>query len=619
MRTRFPLAWRSLQVLFALGTITLLTLSSSAGDDKAILERMRQDLKFLASEECQGRGTETAGINKAADYIVKQFQQAGLKPGGKDSYFQPFSYQGRGQLQSGSQLVLHGPQGQTIKLDIDTHFQVMGVSAGGQVTAPLVFGGYGITAPNLKFDEYKDLDVAGKVVLLIRKTPWWDHPHLKFDGDNQRQHATFDNKIANAELHKAAAVLIVNDRGELEDGDKLLPFKDLVNAPSSSIPALQVKRSVVDPIIRSSLGSSLEEIEKAIDRDLTPRGTPLTGWQATVETKVERKETFVKNVIGVLPGSGPLAKEYVIIGAHYDHLGFGETGSLAKNSNERNLIHFGADDNASGTTAILELARRFGAMKDRQGRTLVFMAFSAEEKGLLGSRHYCNKEPLFPLKSTAAMVNLDMVGRMQADTKTNKGKLRVQGVGTGKGFEALIETLNKEFDFDLIKTNGGTGPSDHDSFFRKDIPVFFFWTGVHSDYHRPTDTWDRINYKDMARITNLTENVIDHLRTEEKRPEFVKVASPVTGGVSPGNLPKLGIMPGYEEGKKGLIVEGVGDDGPAAKAGIKTGDLIIEIGGLPITNIGTYMAAMGQQKRGTPTPITVLRDAKKLTLKVTPQ
>src|SRR5947209_18799820 len=228
----------------------------------------------------------------------------------------------------------------------------------------------------------------------------------------------------------------------------------------------------------------------------------------------------------------------------------------------------------------MELARRFGQMKDRQGRKIVFMTFSGEERGLLGSRYYCNKEPLFPLQDTVAMVNLDMVGRFD-------GKLIVEGVGTAKTFEKMIDRLNPGLA--LTKKPGGLGPSDHDSFCKKNIPVFFFWTVTHPDYHRPTDTADKINVSGMRQIAALAEKVVSELASDPQRPEYVQVANTFNTAGGRGSMPKLGITPNYEEDKVGVLVSGVAENGPAANGGIKAGDLIVELAGKAVTNIETYM------------------------------
>ncbi len=307
-----------------------------------------------------------------------------------------------------------------------------------------------------------------------------------------------------------------------------------------------------------------------------------------------------------------------MIGAHYDHLGFGGMGSR---SPKEKAIHHGADDNASGTSAMMELARRFAGHKDRQGRRLVFMAFTAEESGLIGSRYYTNRDPLFAIKDTVTMVNLDMVGRLRADPKSNKDKLTVEGTGTAKGFDAMLEKLNPGFQ--LIKKPGGNGPSDHDSFYNQKIPVVFFFTGFHDkgsdDYHKPSDTSDKVNIPGMDRIVDYAEKVIAQLASDAARPEYVAIASAFTPSPGAGKGPRLGIMPDYEEDKPGVLVSGLSKDGPADKGGLKAGDLIVSIAGRPVTNLNAYMTIMGQQKSGQPLEVSVIRGDKKLLLKVVPQ
>jgi hypothetical protein len=592
-----------------------------AGNKDAVIERLREDLKYIAGDECEGRGIYTKGLDKAAIYIAGQFEKAGLKPGGvKNSYFQPFTItSGGGKVEVGT-LVLKGPLGQTINLDQKRHFVVLDTSGDGQVTAPVVFAGYGITAPDAKYDDYKDIDVSGKVVVVLRKTPRWASKDAPFGGSvgKRNMYALINNKFARAEINKAAAVILVNDASE--KADKLDAFGEMgrgFTTSPSAIPTIHLQRDVLNQMLQSALGQSLSDIEKAIDRDLRPQSAELKGWKITLQTKVAKKIANVKNVIAVVPGHGPLAKEYVVIGAHYDHLGYGEPGTRAKKEDQKK-IHHGADDNGSGSTAVMELARRFSQMKDREGRTLVFMTFSGEEKGLLGSRFYCNTQPLFPLADTAAMVNLDMVGRMAKDKKTGKGKLIAEGTGTAKGFDDLIEKFNKKYDFQLTKRKGGGPYSDHDSFYQKKIPIVFLWTDTHEDYHLPTDTWDKINYPDMARIVDLTEEIITHLSAAKQRPEYVAVKpeTPVTG---PIKIPKMGFTPGSYSDTNGVLVNAVADGGPAAKGGIKAGDRIVAINNQPVTTMGTYMLIMQNQKSGQPINVTVQRGDQKVMLKVTPQ
>jgi hypothetical protein len=600
----------ALPALSQVATKPSVELLSKDKDDA--VARMKKDIFFLASDECEGRGPGTKGIDLAADYIAKTFAGLELKPGGlKGSYFQPFSISGVPVLEMPNTFSLTGPKDKTTDVPFETDFEVMGLSGKGKVSAPLVFAGYGVQSRDYKYDDYEGIDVAQKVVVLLRHSPRYFGTEPLGGAKDRDMLAALERKIATAESHKAAAVILVNDLGEAKMGDKLPPFKYLQQATSSRIPCIFVKRSVLDPVFQSAVGKSLDEVEKAIDKDLKPQSFDLTGWTAAIETNVRRQQLEVKNILGIIPGSGPLANQYVVVGSHYDHLGYGGPGSLAKGSTE---IHHGADDNGSGTTAMMELARRFADRKDRTGRSLLFMAFSAEERGLLGSKHY-SEHPLIPISDTAAMVNLDMVGRLRPDPTTKKGKLIAQGTGTSKGFDSLIDALNKQ-DFTFAKVPAGTGPSDHDSFYRKKIPVLFFWTGVHPDYHKPTDTADKIDLQGMAKVVDFTEMVIAKLVTDTERPEYIEVKGG-TPSRGPGG-PKLGIQPAYESDKEGLTIDGVADGGPAAQAGMKAGDRIVELAGRPVTNIETYMVIMGAQRIGQPFDAVVIREGKKLTLKVTP-
>jgi hypothetical protein len=296
----------------------------------------------------------------------------------------------------------------------------------------------------------------------------------------------------------------------------------------------------------------------------------------------------------------------VVIGAHYDHLGYGGRGSRTPNSKD---IHFGADDNASGTASLIELARRFGAMPNRQGRRLVFIAFSGEETGLLGSAYYCGKQPIFPLADTVAMVNMDMVGRLRDD------KLTVYGTGTAKTFSDLIDELNKKHQFKVTKVATGFGPSDHSSFYSKNIPVFHFFTGIHDQYHKPTDVVDTINVPGVRRITDLIEEVTVALAADARRPEYVKVAGSSSPNRGPSG-PRLGVVPDYADEKEGLLISGVSAGLPAEKAGLKGGDRIMDINGKTVKNIESYMAIMRGVKMGDQIDVSVLRDGKVQKFKV---
>ena len=616
------------------GTILLATAGMAAAQD-AVDTRMRKDITFLASDECEGRGVATRGINLAADYIAHEFDKAGLRPGGPDhGYFQPFTMAG-GVLESPNSLTLHGPTGQPTsgdrpqaRLRLGDDFQPLGFSHSGKVKAALVFAGYGITTAS--FDEYLGLDVTDKIVVVIRGVPAIGE--RLGSADQRSRWASFTAKLQNAEKHGAVAALFVNNQKMAQDGDAPLMFSYTAAAGSlAKMPSLHLSRAVVDGLLKASVGASLDVLEKSIAEHARPASAALTGWTADLQVSVNRSGLPVKNVVGVLDGAGPLANGTVVIGAHYDHLGYGGPGSLAGLT--KPAIHHGADDNASGTTALMELARRFGRISGRQGRRLVFIAFSGEESGLLGSEHYC-KHPLYPLADTVAMVNMDMVGRLRKDKRgpwsvllamltpeldgappvilsaaaltkgapttlmTPHDKMTVYGTGTSPGFARLLDNLNDHYGFRLQKGSAIFGDSDHASFYAKKIPVFFFFTDDHEDYHRPSDTSEKINVSGMHRIADLVEELVTKLATAPDRPQFVKVSSQRSDPGRFSGMPRLGFRPGnYGEEDGGVLVGGVLDGGAAAKAGIKEGDRIVSIGGKTVKNMTAYMSVMALNRK----------------------
>jgi Zn-dependent M28 family amino/carboxypeptidase len=616
---------RRLLVFAVLLSGTAATAAEALKTGKDSEDRMKKDVTFLASPICEGRGPLTKGIDIAADYVADQFKAAGLKPGNAGSYFQPFTRPAN-ILEGTAKLSIQTPKGDKLDLKLGTDYQPMGLSVGGSAEAGIVFVGFGIThepkpdpktgkvdKDEIAYDDYAGVDVSGKIVVILR-----DFPGSKNEKPPRalRSQAPFVTKLALATKNGAKAVLFVNDLNTAGTDDGLLDFNFTAMGNSSAdvkIPAFHVKRAVVDKMLKANGGTGLDDTEKAINKELKPKSRELTGWTANGDMKTTRGTAKLKNVIGVVEGNGPLAKETVVIGAHYDHLGYGIVGSRA--GGRKMAIHPGADDNGSGTTAILELARRFAAMPNRQGRRLVFMAFSGEELGLFGSQYYCNN-PIFPLNETAAMLNLDMVGRLSKDAKTGKAKLLSEGNGTAKEFKEIVDTLMTKYDFQLSPKASGFGPSDHASFCGKKVPVLFFWTGLHDDYHMPADTADKINIVGMKKVVDMSEEVATWMATVEKRPAFVEVKG--SSGPRPaGGGPRLGIRPGYgDDDENGVAVEGVGDDTPAARGGIKGGDKIVGIEGKPVKNLQTYMAAMSGVKAGSTIEVTVLRAGKKVPLKV---
>jgi Zn-dependent M28 family amino/carboxypeptidase len=628
----------------------LLSLAAPLAAESGSEARMRKDVTFLASDQCEGRGVTTEGINRAADYIVAEFQKAGLKPAGPNgSYFQSFTIPGS-VLGEPNTLTVKDPAGNTVDLKMNKDFEPLGLSTSGKVTAPLVFAGYGLSVESPHaYDDYQGIDAAGKVVIILRDLPQSSVRPNPIDA--RRRSASFASKLANAEKHQAAGVIFITDAGSTKDGDDLLPFAYTAGETSSAkVPAVHVHRQVIDRILHAKIGKSLDDIEQQIDRTLSPASVALDGWTASLETSVNRGKISARNIVGIIEGAGPLADETVILGAHYDHLGYGGFGSLA--NSKRPAIHHGADDNGSGTTALIELARRFGSRTSHFGRRLVFIAFSGEELGLLGSAYYC-AHPLFPLGNTVAMVNMDMVGRLRRDEQgpwrsvlavlcppegelpvavplaasangnldplfSYRNRLTVYGTGTSKGFNDLLESINEQFRFKLNKIPGGFGPSDHASFYAKKVPVFFFFTDDHEDYHRPSDTAEKINIAGMKLVADMVEILVSRLDEVPERPSYVKTGRSGDTARYEG-MPRLGFRPGnYGESEGGVLVGGVIEGGAAARAGIKDGDRIVSIAGKTVENMSGYMNAMAAQTKGKPLEVGILRDGKKLSLTVVP-
>jgi Zn-dependent M28 family amino/carboxypeptidase len=395
----------------------------------------------------------------------------------------------------------------------------------------------------------------------------------------------------------------------------------------AAIPTFIISRETARQILGYPNETSLKTAEE-LSADKAEGANTNIGFRdvqphVTFSVNLVKKSVDAYNVVGVLRGTDPVLKnEAIVIGAHYDHLGHGGAGSLDVNSHE---IHHGADDNASGTAAIIELARMFAAKHDNK-RTLIFVAFSGEEEGLFGSSWYVD-HPVFPLDKTVAMVNLDMVGRLKDK------KLTIGGMGTASEWKPLIEKINKELlepldssllpndfrfqPFELQLSDDGFGPSDHSSFYGKKVPVLFFFTGTHNDYHKPTDTADKINYSGERNITDMIRNVVEKVDGNPVRPTYAVAKTTMQGGRSGFNI-SLGTIPNYADSDTGLLLDGVRDGSPAAKAGVKAGDRVVKLAGHDVRNVMDYTYVLGEMKPDQEYEIVVVRGTETLTMKITP-
>jgi hypothetical protein len=641
-----------------------------AEDAGGIERRLTRDVRYLSDDERQGRGVGTAGIDAAAQFVADEFAKAGLKTDlFNGSPFQKLQITTGERLGSPNALTFVGPQSGSAteelryELSLETDFTPLAIGGTSTFDLPLVFVGYGITAKQEEYDDYAGLDVKGKAVLVLRHEPQQADPHSVFEGTQPSQYAPFLRKVSNAYEHGAAAVIFCSDAFDLakkatewrkrweagldqlaeaqakfkqieshsekqivtfrEQVDKIV--EDIQRASSAwrdspnevlnfngagqqssgrDIPVVYCSRSYAEKVVRAGAGVELNTIEAEIDKDLKPRSRELTGWRAVGVTNVIRQQVESKNVAGVLEGAGPLADETLIIGAHYDHLGFGGRDSRSPESKE---IHNGADDNASGTAVLIEVARALAARPEKLPRRVLFLAFTGEELGLLGSAYYV-RQPLYPLDKTIAMLNMDMVGRLQDH------KLIVYGTGTAGEFEPLVEQLGKERGFVITKHATGFGPSDHSSFYAQRIPVLHFFTGSHADYHLPSDDFEKLNIEGMREVEGLVIDTAIALAKGEQRPLYREVKAAPRGG---GDRPYFGSIPDFAQDRPGYALTGVTKGGPAERAGIRAGDIIIQLGESRIGNLEDFDSALRKFKAGDRVPVTVKRGEEKVTLEVT--
>ncbi|MFZ0590764.1 MAG: M20/M25/M40 family metallo-hydrolase [Bryobacteraceae bacterium] len=564
-------------------------------------------VKYLASPELKGRRTGTPEANQAADFLASEFRKANVERV-NGSYFQNYDVTVKTALGPDDSTVLHLGTTER-KLRENTEFVPLTLSSNGTVSAPVVFAGYGITAPEYHYDDYTGLDAKGKVVLVLRHEPQENDPKSVFNGKELTVHAEFESKIVNAKQHGARAILIVNDAPNHGGGKgDLHKFEPVTGLGEYGILAEQITAPAGDQLLASA-GQSLASVIRAIDQNLKPHSMPLPpGDTADIRVDIQQDRRTTRNVIGYVAGQ---TSEYVIFGAHYDHLGLGGQDSLAPS--QVGHIHPGADDNASGTAGVLELARHF-ASGPKHKRGFLFLCFSGEEEGLLGSEYYTD-HPLLPLREAAAMINMDMIGRVRND------KVYIGGSGTAKSFAPLIKKASAEAGIhdDESEAGGYDGSSDHASFTAKQIPTLFFFSGLHSDYHKPSDTWDKINASDAVRLLYEIANIATTLADEPTRPQFIRASAPPHGGAGPsgGYGPYFGSIPDFGSSEHGVRFSDLRDGSPAAKAGLKAGDVLVEFDGKAIQNLYDFTYALRAHKPGDVVVVKVMRGGKPIEARVT--
>jgi hypothetical protein len=607
---RFPSQSRPLILALLVSFTPLLTLSGWSFQDRqqpiTVTEELRRDVQFLTSPELTGRGVDTPGIKLARDYLAAEFARAGLRPGGDNGgFFQPFEVVVGVTVSGPSSLTLD----QNAALELNKDWIPLGLSKSDKVEGELVFAGYGITAKENGYDDYADVNVKGKIVLILRYEPAPNDDKSPFKTPPEYSvHAALRTKANNARDHGAVGMILVDLNHDNEEQPELLSTRNSLWRGGNSVVAAQVRREVLQKSL-DARGVSLRDLKEKIDRTGKPASMAIPGAMAKLQITLKENHERAENVVGILSGADPnLRDQRVVIGAHYDHLGFGHFGALDRQAEGK--VHPGADDNASGTAVLLELARRMAKLPVKPDRTIVFAAFSGEELGLYGSRHYIESS-----NSTAAiqaMINLDMVGRLR------ENRVTVFGARSGENLSDLVNRNARGLGLDITDSND-VGRSDHMSFYSKKIPVLHFFTGTHGDYHRATDTWDKLNFEGMAKISDLVLVTALEIANRKEPIRFVSLPSrpPETAGSARGVRVYLGTIPDYGAVATGVRLAGVSSGSPAAQAGLREGDVIVRLGDKDIQNIEDLTDALQAHKSGDQVNVVVLRAGAPITFRAT--
>jgi len=530
--------------------------------DSDAIDLMRNDVRYLASDRLEGREAGTEGERLAADYIAAKYGNVGLMPyGDKATYLQAFTFQATPKLGKGNALQVGRK-----RMKPHEEFYPLPFSPSGEARGKLLKVGHGIHAPELGHDDFAGADLTGRIAAISVSSPDGIHPHSKF-----LAHHDLKPRVEQAAARGALAVLFYNDDPTAQSPDARMRTK---LAPAS-IPVVHLYGDLYEGLVQ----------------DNNP---------CVIGVDIEREERTAYNVVGMLDNGKP---HVVVIGAHYDHLGWGDEGSRHRGEP---AIHYGADDNASGVAVMLQLARDLAEMDEARGSDYLFIAFSGEEKGLYGSNHW-TKNPTVPLEEINYMLNLDMVGRLDST-----GNIGINGTGTSPAWSEVERVLVG--DLKVKTTASGIGSSDHTSFYLQGIPAIHFFTGTHEDYHKPSDTWEKVNYEGMLRITRYIESLITTLQQQDKL-EFTKTEE-ADSTATPRFKVTMGVVPDYMYDGQGMRIDGVSEGKPAAQAGLKAGDIVVRIGAVDVPDMMGYMKALGQFNKGDTAPVTIMREGKEVMVEV---
>jgi aminopeptidase YwaD len=580
-------------------------------------ERIRENIKYLASDSLEGRFPGTPGIELAAKRIISEFKGAGVKPF-KGNYRQEFGVTtgvelGDGNYCTWTTLVkrIGLPKDKWRKLSmpwkVGKDYQPMAFSDNDSVSGELAFVGFGISAPDLNYDDYEGIDVNDKIAIILSETPDGEDRDGEFSNYRSLRY-----KVSNAKMKGAKAVIFVRLQGDSMNVFYRLNWEHI--GSNSGIPVIQAWRQSLTQFFPKD--KNLIGVEEGIKATKKPNSYYIPDTEVSFAVDLKEVESPTDNIIGIVEGTdSKLKDEYIVIGAHYDHLGWG--GGNSRYNGMKQMIHNGADDNSSGVAAMIELAHHIAQNPLR--RSVIFMGFSAEEMGLLGSNHFV-EEPLLGLDNIAAMLNLDMVGRLRNNDIT------IFGTGSSPMFSVIIDSIAAETGIRAAKSSDAYGPSDHASFYRKDIPVMMLFTGLHDDYHMPSDDWNKINFEGVAAVAEFGLALAQAIDRRDSKPEFTETKIPMPDKGEGGRKSHgyggvwFGIVPNFETSDLGLKISGTSAGSPAEKAGLADGDIITKMDDAVITNLYDFMYKIKNHKPGDKIMVELLRGGnpdKKETVEVT--
>jgi hypothetical protein len=571
----------------------------------------RAHVTTLASEAMQGRVTGSAGERRAGDYIVAQLKRIGAKPlPDASDYRVPFEFTA-GARDGGSSMIVQPNAAAPRRFDSRADVQALSFSDQGSVSAGIVFAGYGIVMPpgqEIAYDSYAGLDVKGKIVLVLRYFPENAERNRKA---LLARYADLRHKARAARDHGAKGILVVAGPGSPNAG-AIIPMTFDAAIAGSGIVAASVSDRIASVLFADS-GRTLADAQRALDAgDANVAGFDLPNVTATVTASVIREKRTGNNILAYLPATSHSAvvKPWLVLGAHYDHLGTGQAGTSLAGKEELGRVHPGADDNASGVAAVL--AAGDALAREARQRNVLLAFWSGEEIGLIGSAAFVAARPV-PLDSIAAYLNFDMVGRMQDN------KLFIQATGTSDAWRRVLERANVPAGLDLVLQDDPYQPTDVATFNDAGVPSLSFFTGAHSDYHRPTDTADKIDYRDLDRIAAFGADIATRVGALATPPAFVRVDRPAVTRPSRGTARVFtGTIPDYASDAKGLRLTSVVGGGPADKAGLEKGDVIVEIAGQSIANIYDYTYALETLKPGVGVKVVYTRAGERRETTLTP-